>query len=747
MNTALAEHGTQLAPVYERPPGEDAAQESQINVLALAWKARWLIVLGMLLGGLAAWAYLQRVTPRYTSVSRIMVEPRILSSEYGATTQVGKWLPTQTELIRSNGVLSAALESPEVQELSTIRQAASPLGVVKSRLRVGVGQNDDLISVSLEIPSAEDAAVIVNAIVDAYIANFAESYRTRTTKDLNVLLEKKRLADGVLEEQRNALDDFRRKHVALSVQVNNDNVINRRFAGLSEELNATELELLQAKARYNRAMRMYESPQQRPYLMETAISQHSTSRTADLSNQVREVEQQLTVERSRWGDGYPRVRMLKESLDSMKSELAEQQAAVIEAYVDSLRQDYEILTSKRDELQRAFEKQFDLATEVSGQVIELDSLEAAVQRAAEDVSLLAEQIKRLELTEEVGGMSVSVIDVAAPSTLPSYPSRERFLATGLALGGLLGFGLAFLRDLLEQRLRSLDEISRVMQLPIVGVIPFQSRIESRSEAGRIVATQPRCTTSEAIRTLRTSVYLGLAAQSSRVFVVTSPAPGDGKSTVASNLAIAMAQVGQRVLLIDADMRKPTQHEIFAIEPTSGLASILTDRRPADEAIVRSEIERLDLLPCGRRPSNPAELLNDGYFASLLDELALRYDRIVIDSPPILPVADARALAAMADCTLLVLRAESSTRRMATSARDELWRVRAQRIGLVVNGVPARKQGTYGYGESSYGYGGGSYGDVAYGHADEPDLVSESRTARPGRAGSLVASSASAADDQ
>jgi capsular exopolysaccharide synthesis family protein len=281
-----------------------------------------------------------------------------------------------------------------------------------------------------------------------------------------------------------------------------------------------------------------------------------------------------------------------------------------------------------------------------------------------------------------------------------------------------------------------------MQLPIVGVVPFQSRIDNRAEAGKIVATQPRCPASEAIRTLRTSVYLGLAAQESRVFVVTSPAPGDGKSTIASNLAIAMAQVGQRVLLIDADMRKPTQHEIFGVDPATGLAAILTDRRPADEAIVRSGIDRLDLLPCGKRPSNPAELLNDGFFASLLDELSLRYDRIVIDSPPIMPVADARALAAMADCTLLVLRAESSTRRMSVSARDELWRVRAQRIGLVVNGVPIRKQGAYGYGEA-YSYGSqGGYGDVAYGHPEEPDLVSESPTTNRGRAGTLVASSAS-----
>ncbi|MGL4512440.1 MAG: GumC family protein [Lacipirellulaceae bacterium] len=727
MNNALTEHGTSLVPSGERTFVEEGASAGpQVNVLALAWKARWLIVFGALVGGLGAWALLERTTPRYTSVSQVLVEQgvqAVLGAEYAGVAQTGKWLATQASLMRSSEILGNVVRRPEIAELPTITGAGeNAIGLVHKELKVTVGQYDDLISVSMELPRGKDAALLVNTVVSEYTAFVKGDHQTKSHDTVTKLQVTKVRLDQELDERRAALDDFRRKHVALSVQVNNDNVINRRFAGLSEELNTTELELLQAKARYNRAMRMYESPQQRPYLMETATSQHSTSRTADLASQVRQLEQQLTAEKASWGDGYPRVRMLKESLDSMKADLAEQQDQVIEAYVDSLRQEYEILTSKRDELQRAFDKQFDLATQVSGQVIELEALEGAVERALKERESIDDKIKRLSLTEEVGGLNVSVVEVAGESKRPSYPSRERFLGAGIALGSLLGFGLAFLRDLLDQRLKSIDEISSALQLPLVGLIPFNGRVASRQDGGMLVAKQPRSPAAEAVRSLRTSVYLGLAAQDSRVFVVTSPAPGDGKSTVASNLAISMAQVGQRVLLIDADMRKPTQHEIFDVENNVGLSSVLASRRPADDAIVPAGVDRLDLLPCGKRPTNPVELLNDGYFASLLDELATRYDRIVIDSPPIMPVADARAIAAMADCTLLVLRAEVSTRRASVSARDELWRVRAQRIGVVVNGVPARKQGAYGYGDS-YGYGG--YGDVAYGHAEEPDLAPES----------------------
>jgi capsular exopolysaccharide synthesis family protein len=222
---------------------------------------------------------------------------------------------------------------------------------------------------------------------------------------------------------------------------------------------------------------------------------------------------------------------------------------------------------------------------------------------------------------------------------------------------------------------------------------------------------PRSAAAEAVRTLRTALHFGFAgSEDVKAIVVTSPSAGDGKSTVASNLAIAMAQADQRVLLIDADLRRPTQHAIYEVSPERGLGSILTDRRPVAEAIIPNVMENLDLLPCGPLPNNPVELLNNGFFADLLEKLRERYDRVIIDAPPVVPLADARVISALADATLLVLRADRSTRRVSLAARNELWRVRATRIGVVFNGVPLRKQ-TYGYG--GYGYGYGHYGYLPY----------------------------------
>jgi capsular exopolysaccharide synthesis family protein len=269
---------------------------------------------------------------------------------------------------------------------------------------------------------------------------------------------------------------------------------------------------------------------------------------------------------------------------------------------------------------------------------------------------------------------------------------------------------------MDHRLKSVDEISEVLQLSVLGVVPHSDAGGDRSRAGQFVALAPRSSVAEAIRTLRTALHFGLAGHDVKVIAVTSPMPGDGKTTIASNLAIALSQANQRVLLIDADLRKPSQHIIFNLSSDVGWASVLGDRRPIDEAIIHTDIPNLDVLPCGPLPANPVELLNNGYFSEVLQMLRGRYDKVIVDSPPVMPVADARVIAAISDATLLVLRAERSTRRMSIGARNELWRVRAARLGVVLNGVPPRKQGTYGYGDS-YGYGNSGYGYGTYGEDD------------------------------
>ena len=169
-------------------------------------------------------------------------------------------------------------------------------------------------------------------------------------------------------------------------------------------------------------------------------------------------------------------------------------------------------------------------------------------------------------------------------------------------------------------------------------------------------------------------------------LITSPAPGDGKSTFVSNLAIAMAQTGKRVLIVDADFRAPMQHRLFGLKDRTGFATVLGGEHQLDQVIQRTEVEGLDVLPCGPIPNSPAEMLNDPSFSDKLNDLADMYDMVLLDSPPVTAVTDARIIAACADVTLLVIRPTASTRKQAIEARDGLRSVGARLIGIAINGV-------------------------------------------------------------
>jgi capsular exopolysaccharide synthesis family protein len=198
------------------------------------------------------------------------------------------------------------------------------------------------------------------------------------------------------------------------------------------------------------------------------------------------------------------------------------------------------------------------------------------------------------------------------------------------------------------------------------------------------------------------VYFGADGSRCKTILVTSPESGDGKTTCVSNLAIAIAQTGRSVLLLDADFRKPTQHKNLDIKDAVGLSTVLAGRERIEQAIQRTGVEGLDILPCGPIPANPSEILNSREFADLIESLAMRYDHILFDSPPVNAVTDARILGAICDATIMVLRADKSTKKAGEHARNALLGVGARVLGAIVNDAP-RSRGYDVYGGSYYGH--------------------------------------------
>jgi capsular exopolysaccharide synthesis family protein len=661
---------------------------SPTNLLAVAWQSRWLISLLMVLGAAIAWALLQRAEPMFTSTSRIIVErnlPKLLDAE-SAHVFTANYLNTQAELIRSTPVIAAVVEQPNIKALPIMRETDSPVTTLRKRVSVKVGQNDDIISIAAHMSDPVAAAEVVNAVVDAYVARYAEDRRTDLFGLLEILQKEKVQRDAQLKDCRRRLDAFLQEQIDLAGQVDKNNVVHQRFEMLADVKNAAELELTETKAHYERVNKMHDTPSQHRFLLEMASNNTDDTRRANLENQIHVVEQALAEELTRWDEGYQSVKLLRKNIKELERRLEVERKMTIDAFVEKLRQDFELMHQQVGEVKKEYETQFKLASELSSHAVKLESLQEEYARAEQNCDLVDERIKQINLSEQAVAMNVDIIETA-PLGYQSYPSPPKFLVLGLAFGGFAGFGLGWLRDLSDQRFRSAKEVVDVLRLPVLGVIPRLGGKKSVAATCRIVVDAPHSRDAEAVRTLRTGLKFGLAGDDVRVIVVTSPASGDGRSTISSNLAIALSQVSDRVLLIDADMRSPSIGSVFGIPATTdaGLATVLAEQRSTSESIHATSIPRLDVLPCGPVPANPVELLSSEYFSELLEELGSAYTKIVIDTPPLMPVADARLLASVADCALLVLRHDRTTRRIALQARDELRQVRVGRIGVVVNG--------------------------------------------------------------
>ena len=407
------------------------------------------------------------------------------------------------------------------------------------------------------------------------------------------------------------------------------------------------------------------------------------------------------------------IKALQLRIEDLKASIREQAKESFDAYLAAVEQRYATARQHEQELKELFDEQQKLALGLNTMNTEYAMLETETRRLERLCDLLDSRIKEVKITEDTGAMNITVLEAARPAFVPIKPNRPVLLFQALIAGFVLGGSIAYLRERMDHRLHTVEEVRTTLSLPILGAIPRMLGSDALPLRGQKVLAEPMSDVAEAYRTVRTAVFFGARGDKAKTLVVTSPAPGDGKSISASNLAIAMAQAGQRVLLIDADMRKPSQHKIFELEDDLGLTSVVTGKAPFGKAVKLSSIAGLYVLPAGPIPRNPAEILTSAFFKQLIDKLRTKFDHIVIDSPPVGLVTDAGILGGLCDFTILVVRANKSTRWMSTHARNNLISVGAKILGVIANDVRSREGGedypSYGYG---YGYYSNGRGMVA-----------------------------------
>jgi len=654
----------------------------------------------------AVYAYTR--VPLYEGVARLQIDPS-RSTDLGlddgtkvpgSSTDVDGHVKTEVAIIQSEtvatrvmnalrlfsnphfaGPLAVGTEVTDMAEL-TPSQRQKMLALFYGSLNVKVVPSTEIVEVRFRSPDPALATEAANSVVDEYMKrNFLA--RVNGTAQVSVWMSKQ------LEEIRNNTDesqhklaDFQRYNNLLGTD-ESDNIVTNRLKQLNEELTQAEADRIVKEGRYRLANSG--NPSLIDSMSSSATLQALQSRRADLQIQYSQLG-------AKFGSGYPKLRELKSQLEQLDGEI-QKEGANIET---RLANEYQASAKTEDMIRHDFEKQKGQAYKLNENVAQYDILKHEVEAGQQLYDTLQLKLKAAGITSGLASSFVSVIDRASLPDLPVEPRKSFYLALGLGGGLFGGLLLALIRDSLDDTITKSEELEALSALPELGLVPFlpvlvtkepatltQSRalLTGSATFNPLVLREPNCPGVEAYRAL-CSVILQSAA---KTLVITSATPGEGKSTVSCNVATVLAQRGRRVLLVDADMRCSSFRSPLGVKPgLSALCAGSTPEYPRYQPV--QDLPGLHVVPSGVRPNDPTALLDSNRMQQLMTSWRGEYDHIIIDTPPVLPFADALVLATKADGVILVARSGISREKALLRARDVLSRTGANILGFVLNAV-------------------------------------------------------------
>ncbi len=748
-------------PDLDFPPDVDApaAGPSPVQVVLRRWP---LLVVGLVAGLVVGVLIHLASTPIYQSSAQVLVVKKregILSGTDTRSMVVEDYVATQLTLIKSERIRRAAarelrqakLDLPlPADELAAAEVIKGGLAVARDKDSSSTNQiGSGIVNLSYRSRDAQDAKRILEAVIHAYRQElggvFDQATQDRIDAINNAITAQEGLQKVATDKKIQNEDELRQittEDVAsvrarVTAQKNELSKINLELIGFEEELKQI------AKVGKDRRDRLqlyyYLSGSNRPGGAQ-AIDPNSPE------TQLRLLENEYARLGKMLGQDHEKMVAIREQMDLLGREIQRLNPTnptgildELTAYEGYLRKRKETADRQQKELEARLQKDERTLVDAGKIQGEIESLTASIQSAGREINRLTQDRTGIEATKGAGGYAANEITPPGEGGQVA-PVLLQSLLMGLAVGLVLGGLGVLVAELTDKSFKSPAEIRKRLGLPVVGHIP-QIRVETPADASTpsgldpvlAVALRPKSAEAEAYRGLRTQLYFSTQGRGHQVIQVTSPNPGDGKSTLAANLAVSIAQSGKRVALIDCDFRKPRVHKIFDLPSTGevGLAGVIAGEAPIQVAVRPSGLPNLDLLPCGPRPTNPAELLTSPQFQEALEELRNTYEFVIVDTPPLLAVSDPAAVAPRVDGVLLTFRMTKKVRPAAERAREQLGALGANVLGVVVNGWSGGSRGyDYNYG-SSYGY---RYADYEYAdeYADDPSYHGDETAPLPAK---------------
>ncbi len=593
-------------------------------------------------------------------------------------------------------------------------RVTSLLAHFRGGLHIVIPPNTRIIEIHYTSPDKALAASIVNALMTTYKE---ENYKTKfeSTMQASDWLSKQLVDLQIkVETSQEKLVRYQKEHEILGTD-EKSNIITSKLDELNRELTTAEGDRMQKEAAYRQLQTGDASSAAAVAGGSSAPGgsqlDHLRSQQADLRIRIAEATTQL-------GPSYPKVAELNNQLKQLDTEIQNETTKVI----NGVRDQYEVALQHEKLLSADFEDQKQQANKLNESAIEYSMLKRDLDTSRQLYEGLLEKMKEAGVSAGLRSNIFRIVNTARVPTAPSEPNIPRNLSFAFALALTSGIGLAFLLESLDNTVRTTEQAQHISQLPSLGLIPMGTRADDGKGSRRLALTpskesvelittaKPQSQMAEAYRALRTSLLLSSLGAPPKIILVTSALPQEGKTTTSINTAVVLAQKGVRVLLIDADMRRPSVHKTLGMTgPLTGLSNVLTGTATIQTAVVPSpQLSNLMVLPSGNPPPNPAELLASANMRTMLAQLREQYDHIVIDTPPTLSVTDAVVLSTRADAVVLVIRSGQTTKTALRRARDLLTQVNARVCGVLLNAVDLASPDYYYYYEYQAKYGGSYY---------------------------------------
>ncbi|MFH1124276.1 MAG: polysaccharide biosynthesis tyrosine autokinase [Pseudomonadota bacterium] len=568
--------------------------------------------------------------------------------------------------------------------VTPIRSAA---GLIQGNLAATPVRNTRLIQLKMTNPDPHEAQRLLSGLVSAYRQIKLEQKTQVASKALDFINEQLQTVDKQLQQGMGELKHYKEEHKFVNLDENVQVVINR-LAQTESAKKGAEMLSSQAKLLLANLEGKGSVDQESLYTLGTTLDQPML---LSLASNLTGIQSERAALRSQYTEKHPKIQALDEQILELKRKIRAEISSLLaslEGKASALAQEIKRTEAQIGTLPEAEQKLAELTRNAK---VHQDTYAFMLQKRGEIQVTRASQIG-----------DVWVVEPAYANPNFIKPKLKLNLALGLILGLMLGMGLAFFMEYLDDSVKNAEDIQTLVSLPVLGNIGHYGGIENGRPNRRclMLLEEPDSHISEAFRSFRSNLLFTSVDKTRQLMVFSSPLPEDGKSTCAANLAVALSQTGKKVLLVDTDLRRPTQHRIFRCRRSPGIVNVLVSEdweKALGEAIQPSETNGLDLLVCGDKPPNPNEIIGSEKMGQVLDAIRKRYDFVVFDTPPLLTVSDALVLAQRLDGILCVVRAQRTSRKALKSAVELLAQVKTPVMGIVLNDIDFKQERYY------YGY--------------------------------------------